>query len=61
MKIRLGFGHARLSTDFEELGFPGNSEVNNLPAVQETRVQFLGWEDPLFLPGESHGQESAGL
>nr|XP_020740309.1 uncharacterized protein C8orf59 homolog isoform X1 [Odocoileus virginianus texanus] len=27
MKIRLGFGHARLSTDFEELGFPGNSET----------------------------------
>ena len=39
--------------------------VKNLPAVQETRVWFLGWEDPLekerqpslvFLPGESHGQ-----
>ena len=28
-------------------GFPGNSEVNNLPAVQGTRVQFLGWEDLL--------------
>ena len=21
--------------------------VKNLPAVQETRVRFLGWEDPL--------------
>ena len=21
--------------------------VNNLPAMQETRLQFLGWEDPL--------------
>ena len=21
--------------------------VENLPAMQETRVQFLGWEDPL--------------
>ena len=21
--------------------------VNNLPAMQETQVQFLGWEDPL--------------
>ena len=21
--------------------------VNNLPAMQETRVRFLGWEDPL--------------
>ena len=37
------------------------------PAVQETRVQFLGQEDPLekemqptpgFLPGKSHGQRS---
>ena len=36
--------------------------VNNLPAMQETWVQSLGWEDPLeegmattpiFLPGES--------
>ena len=31
-------------------GFPGSSEVKNLPAVQETKemsVQSLGWEDPL--------------
>ena len=43
------------------------SVVKNLPAVQETRVQSLGWEDPLekemattpvFLPGEFHGQRS---
>ena len=35
--------------------------------MQETRVQFLGWEDPwrrkwqptpVFLPGEFHGQRS---
>ena len=42
--------------------------VKNLPAMQETQVQFLGREDPLeegrathtavFLPGESHGQRS---
>ena len=39
--------------------------VKNLPAMQETWVLSLGWEDPLrrewqptpvFLPGESHGQ-----
>ena len=39
--------------------------VKNLLAVLETRIQSLGWEDPLeedmathwvFLPGESHGQ-----
>ena len=27
--------------------FPGGSVVKNLPAMQETWVQFLGWEDPL--------------
>ena len=41
--------------------------VKNQPAMQETRVQSLGWDDPLekrvaptpvFLPGESHGQRS---
>ena len=41
--------------------------VENLPAMQETPVGFLGWEDPLeegmaahsvFLPGESHGHRS---
>ena len=40
--------------------------VKKLPAIQETQVQSLGWEDPLeegiptpvFLPGESHGQRS---
>ena len=40
--------------------------VNNPPAMQETPVQSLGWEDPLekgwlptlvFLPGECHGQK----
>ena len=31
-------------------GFPGGSEVKNLPVMQkmqEIRVQSLGWEDPL--------------
>ena len=40
--------------------------VKNLPAMQETQVQFLGQEDPLekematpvFLPGKSHEQRS---
>ena len=39
--------------------------VKNLPAMQETRVPSLGWEDPLeegmavhssILAGKSHGQ-----
>ena len=41
--------------------------VKNLPAMQETQVQFLGQEDSLekgpatdssILPGEFHGQRS---
>ena len=28
-------------------GCPGGSVVKNLPAVQETQVQSLGWKDPL--------------
>ena len=41
--------------------------VKSLPAMQETWVRSLGWEDPLekekathsiFSPGESHGQRS---
>ena len=51
------------------LGFPDGSDgkKKNLPAMQETRVQSLGWEDPLekgmanhsvFFPGEFRGQRS---
>ena len=29
------------------LGFPSGSAVKNPPAMQEMRVQSLGWEDPL--------------
>ena len=41
--------------------------VKYLPAMQETRIQFLSWENPLekgmathaiLFPGESHGQRS---
>ena len=41
--------------------------VKNLPAMQETQIQFLGQEDslekemattPVFLAGKSHGQRS---
>ena len=38
--------------------------VKSLPAMPETPVRFLGWEDPLeesmaiFLPGKFHGQRS---
>ena len=40
--------------------------VKNLPAMQETQLRSLCWEDPLekemattpvLLPGESHGQK----
>ena len=41
--------------------------VKTVPAMQETRVPSLGWEDPrrrewlpspIFLPGEFHGHRS---
>ena len=31
----------------DSVGFPGGSEVRNLPAIQEMWVQSLGQEDPL--------------
>ena len=49
------------------LGFPGAQMVKNLPALQETGFQPLGWKIPwrrksllipVFLPGEFHGQKS---
>ena len=45
----------------------GAQTVKNLPAMQDTQVRSLNWEDPLekkwqptpvFLPGEFHGQRS---
>ena len=46
---------------------PDGSVGKSPPAIQETQVQSLGWEDPLergmathsiFLPGKSHGQRN---
>ena len=31
----------------ESAGFPVAQTIKNLPAMQETWVQSLGWEDPL--------------
>ena len=56
-----------LSSDNLFQGFPGGSEVKNLPAVQKTQVPALGQENPLekgmttsptpvSLCGKSHGQ-----
>ena len=48
-------------------GFPKGSVVKNQPAMRETWVQFLGWEDTMekematlsrILPAEFHGQRS---
>ena len=35
-------------------GLPRRSAVKNLPATQETRVQSLGWEDPLEKETATH-------
>ena len=51
----------------ELLGHIVAQMVKNLPAMHETQVRFLGWEDPLekgmathslLLPGEFHGQSN---
>ena len=31
----------------KDIGFPGGSDIKNLAAMHETRVQSSGWEDPL--------------
>ena len=36
------------------MGFPVALVVKNLPAYAETRVQSLGWEDPLEEGMETH-------
>ena len=36
------------------MGFPGGSAVKNLPAMQETQVQSLGWEDTLEKATATH-------
>ena len=38
------------------MGFPDSSLVKNPPAVQETPVQLLGWEDPLEKGKATHSR-----
>ena len=40
----MGFRMASMEYGLQE-GFPGGSAVKNLPAMQETWVQSLGWEE----------------
>ena len=37
-----------------EQGFLGGSAVKNLPVMQKTQVQPLGWEDPVEEGMETH-------
>ena len=45
--INIGEHVSFWSTVLSRWGFPGASTVKRLPAMQETRVRFLGQEDPL--------------
>ena len=48
MIFKIYFQIENLSGNIVHLqGFPGGSVVKNLPAMQETPVQSLCWEDPL--------------
>ena len=44
---------------YQEMGFPGGSAVKNPPAVQETWVGSLGWEDPLEKEMATHSSTLA--
>ena len=41
------------------MGFPDAQMVKNLPAIQETQVLSLGWEDPLEKEMAVHSSISA--
>ena len=40
-------------------GFQAAQTVNNLPTMQETQVQSLGWEDPLEKEKATHSSSLA--
>ena len=65
--VLLGFFVFVLASPCSMWAFLMAQTVKNLPAVQETQVQSLVWEDPwrrkwhhtpVFLPGEVRGQRS---
>ena len=68
--MRLHLHDGKISSSVDDGGFPGGSKVKNMPAVEETWVQSLGWEDPLeeegmathssILAGRSPWTEEAG-
>ena len=74
MALMSRFGASRLQGTVQSPFISGRTKaflvaqiVRNLPAMQETQVRSLGWEDPLrrewsptpvLLPGEFHGQRS---
>ena len=37
----------KLAADKQSEDFPGGLDSKNPPAVQETWIWYLGWEDPL--------------
>ena len=50
--LRFGFFclfvmNIRFIATLHPVGFPGGSDGKDSPTMQETWVQFLGWEDPL--------------
>ena len=41
------WGHKRVGHDGSDVASTGGSTVKNPPAIWETCVRYLGWEDPL--------------
>ena len=59
MRWRSSFILLRLDIQFSH-GFVVGSVVKNPPAIQETRVLSLGWEDPLEEGMAAHSSILAG-
>ena len=59
MRWRSSFILLRLDIQFSQ-GFVVGSVVKNPPAMQETRVLSLGWEDPLEEGMAAHSSILAG-
>ena len=45
--IATNITHTKYHVTIASLGFPGGSKVKNPPAMRESWVRSLGWEDPL--------------
>jgi len=53
------YAYTHTHTHTHTQGFPSDTEVKNLPTMQETWVPSLGWEDPLEKEMATHSSTLA--